>query len=74
MDVPQLHITTSDNKYVVPFMDYLTKWVEAFPTSDQQASTIVVLLIENIICHNGVPDELLSDRGTNFLLDIIFGV
>ena len=52
-------------------LSYLTKWVEAFPTSDQQATTIANLLIEHIICRHGVPEELLSDRGTNFLSDII---
>jgi hypothetical protein len=52
-------------------MDYLTKWVEAFPMSDQQASTIARLLVEHIICRHGVPEELLSDRGTNFLSDLM---
>ena len=52
-------------------MDYLTKWVEAFPTGDQQASTIASLLVEHIICRHGVPEELLSDRGSNFLSDLI---
>ena len=71
VDVLQLPLTSSGNKYVVVFMDYLTKWVEAFPTADQQATTIATLLIEHIICRHGVPGELLSDRGTNFLSDII---
>ena len=71
MDVLQLPLTSSGNKYVVVFMDYLTKWVEAFPTADQQATTIATLLIEHIICRHGVPEELLSDRGTNFLSDIV---
>ena len=71
VDVLQLPLTSSGNKYVVVFMDYLTKWVEAFPTSDQQTTTIANLLIEHIICRHGVPEELLSDRGTNFLSDLI---
>ena len=71
VDVLQLPLTPSGNKYVVVFMDYLTKWVEAFPAPDQQAITIATLLVKHIICRHGVPEELLSDRGTNFLSDLI---
>ena len=71
VDVLQLPLTLSGNKYVVVFMDYLTKWVEAFPTPDQQTTTIANLLIEHIICRHGVPEELPSDRGTNFLSALI---
>ena len=71
VDVLQLPLTSSGNKYVIVFMDYLTKWVEAFPTADQQATTVAELMIEHIVCRHGVPEELLSDRGTNFLSDIM---
>ena len=59
VDILQLPLTSSDNKYLVVFIDYLTKWVEAFPTPDQQTTTIANLLIEHIICRHGVPEELL---------------
>ena len=71
VDVLQLPLTSNGNKYVIVFMDYLTKWVEAFLTADQQASTIASLLVEHIICRHGVPEELLSDRGSNFLSELI---
>ena len=71
VDVLQLPLTSSGNKYVVVFMDYFTKWVEAFAVADQQAQTIARLLVENIVCRHGVPQELLSDRGSNFLSDLI---
>ena len=54
-------------KYLVVFLDYLTKWVEAYPVPDQRAETIGRLLVENILCRHGLPEELLSDRGANFL-------
>ena len=71
VDVLKMPLSSSGNKYIIVFMDYLTKWVEAFATSDQRSETIARLLAENIVCRHGVPEELLSDRGTNFLSDLI---
>ena len=52
--------------------DYLTKWVEAFATSNQQSETIAHLLAETyIVCRHGAPEEVLSDRGSNFLPNVI---
>ncbi len=45
--------------YVVVFMDYLTKWVEAFAIPDQTTETIVRLLIDGVVCRHGFPQELL---------------
>ena len=59
---------------MVVFMDYFTKWVEAYVVPDQQAQTIVRLLVENIVCRHGVPQELLSDRGSNFLSELMLEV
>ena len=66
VDVLTLPLTTLGNRYIVVFMDYLTKWPEVFPTSDHTAETIAHLLVDKIICRHGVPVELLSDRGPDF--------
>ena len=71
VDVLQLPLTTSDNRYVVCFLDYLTKWVEAFAIPDQRAETIARLFIENVVCRHGIPEELLC---TNFMSDLIQGI
>ena len=59
--------TTSRRKYIVIFMDRLTRWPEAFPTTNQKAKTIATLLVTEIIPRYGVPRTLLSDQGSNFL-------
>lgn len=41
---------------------------------DHQAQTIARLLVENIVCRHRVPQELLSDRGSNFLSDLMLEV
>ena len=68
VDILQLPLTTNCNKYVAVFMDYLTKWPEAFAIPDQKAETIAKLFVEQIVCRH---EELLSDRGANFLSTLI---
>ena len=67
VDMLQLPRSQSGNQYLVVFIDYLTKWVEAFPTHDQTALTIARLLIEEIVPRHGTLRTLLLDRGANFL-------
>ena len=74
VDVLQLPLTLDGNQYVVVFIDYLTKWVEVFAVPNQKAETIARLLVEGVICRHGAPLELLSDRGTNFLSDLVLEV
>jgi len=74
MDILQLPVTVNGNSYVVCFVDYLMKWVEAFLTADQRADTVAKLLDEHVVCRHGVPEELLSDRGANFLSELISDV
>ena len=67
VDVLQLPRSYDVNQYAVVFVDYLTKWPEVFPTKDQTALTIARLLVDQIVARHGVPSDLLSDRGANFL-------
>ena len=54
-------------KYILVFMDQFTKWVELVPTRDQLASTVVQAFYANVICRQGCPEYLLSDRGPQFM-------
>ena len=67
VDVMELPVTTRGNRYVVVFHDLLTKWPKVFPTPDQKAERIARLLVEEVVPCFGVPEALLSDRGTNLL-------
>jgi len=55
VDIIEMPLTTSGNKYIVVFVDFLTKWAEAYPTADQTTETIVRLMVDNIICCHRVP-------------------
>ena len=59
VDVLQLPKSSHGNRYAVVFMDYLTKWPEVFPASDQSAPTIAKLFVEGIVSRHGVPRELI---------------
>ena len=67
VDVMDLPVTTQGNKHVVVFQDYLTKWPMVYPVPDQKAHRIARLLVDEIIPFYRVPENLLSDRGTDLL-------
>ena len=67
VDIMELPVTAQGNRYVIVFQDLFTKWPLVFPTPDQKTERIARLLVEEIILSFGVPEALLSDRGTNLL-------
>ena len=43
-DILKLPLTYNGNQYVLIFLDYLKKWVEAFSITDQKAETVACVL------------------------------
>ena len=68
MDLP---ITEKGNKHVVVFRDYFIKWPLVYPVPDQRAICLVDLLTKEVVSFFGVPEALLSDRGTNLLSNLM---
>ena len=71
VDVMDLPTTADGNCHVVVFQDYLTKWPLVYPVPDQKSIRLVRLLVEEVIPFFGVPEALLSDRGTNLLSSLM---
>ena len=67
VDIMDLPMTPQGNKHMVVFLDFFSKWPLVFPVSDQKTTTLVQLLTKEVIPLFGVPEALLSDRGTNLL-------
>ena len=67
VDIMDLPKTELGNKHVLVFQDFLSKWPLVFPIPDQKTHRIVDLLVKEVIPLFGVPENLLSDRGTNLL-------
>ena len=67
VDVMDLPTTERGNRHVIVFQDFLTKWPLIFPVPDQKSLRLVRLFVEELVPMFGVPEALLSDRGTNLL-------
>ena len=74
VDIMDLPSTESGNKHVIVFQDMFTKWPMVFPVPDQKSERIARLLCEEIVPLFGVPEALLSDRGTNLLSHLMLDV
>ena len=69
-------VVESGNRYVVVFLDYTSlngsKLLLSRPCTVQRCTTITKLLVEEIFGRHGAPEHLLSDRGANFLSDLMY--
>lgn len=68
--VGPLTLTESKNRYILVCIDYATRYPEAFPLPNQEAETVAEVLI-SMFTRVGVPKELLTDQGSNFMSDLM---
>jgi len=74
LDIMDLPVTEQGNKHIVVFQDYFTKWPMVFAVPDQKTVRIVELLTKEVIPFCGVPEAVLTDRGTNLLSHLMLDV
>ena len=58
--------------HILVSVDYITKWVEAIPTSSANNNTSIKMLKEVIFPRFGVPRYFMTDSGSHFF--IVFSV
>jgi transposase InsO family protein len=51
--------------YLLVSIDKFTKWIEAVPVTNQEA-TMAFKFFKSIIYRYGVPNSIITDSGTNF--------
>ena len=61
-----LPVSAKGHKYVLVVTDLFTKSVEAFPLCSTDSTTLAIVLVDEIVCHCGVPTNIHSDQGANF--------
>ncbi|OMJ21502.1 Retrovirus-related Pol polyprotein from transposon [Smittium culicis] len=62
---------TYKNKYIILAVDYFTKWPVAAAVPEINASVIIAFICENIISSFGVPNTLITDRGTHLSNELV---
>ena len=62
--------TKKGNKYILVVSDYAVRYPEAFPQRMFTASAVAEKLIEMFACY-GMPEEILTDQGTNFTSQLL---
>ncbi|KAF9760592.1 Retrovirus-related Pol polyprotein from transposon, partial [Nosema granulosis] len=65
-----LPTSQNGNKYIIVATDYLTRWAECKAIKRKTSKNVATFLLELMFRH-GAPEEILSDRGKEFLNDVI---
>lgn len=65
--VGPLENDAENNRYILTLQCDLTKFVEGYPLQNKEAVTVAKSFVNNFILRYGIPSEIVTDRGTEFL-------
>ena len=68
--VGPLPCTQRGNRFILSICDYATRYPEAIALPSVDAPRVAKELV-NLFSHMGVPDEILTDQGTNFMSSLL---
>ena len=66
--LPKCH---SGSKYMLVFMESMSKWAEVFPLVETKAHIIARYFVEEIVYRFGAPTYLKSDMGSNMIAKVV---
>ena len=69
-----LPITKVRHKYIMVIKDYLTKYVWLIPLRSKNAMEVAEAFVGEFICSAGIPGRVVSDRGTEFVNNLLDNV
>lgn len=67
---PIVPMTSRGNRYILTLMDYATRYPEAIPLRNIDTISVAEALF-SIFSRVGFPREMLTDRGTQFMSDVM---
>ncbi|KAG7567917.1 Reverse transcriptase domain [Arabidopsis thaliana x Arabidopsis arenosa] len=62
-----LHRSIRGVQYLLVLTDYFSKWIEAEAYASIKDSAVNTFIWKNIICRHGVPYEIVTDNGPQFI-------
>ncbi|KAG7533301.1 Reverse transcriptase domain [Arabidopsis thaliana x Arabidopsis arenosa] len=62
-----LHRSTRGVQYLLVLTDYFSKWIEAEAYVSIKDSAVNTFLWKNVICRHGVPYDIVTDNGPQFI-------
>ena len=69
LDLVEMPQSYAGNKYFLTIIDHFTRYVSAHPLHDKSAETVARALM-SYISQNSVPENIVSDRGSEFTNDL----
>ncbi len=58
------------NTHSIVIIDHFTKWAQIHPMKETKATDVANLLLKTI-CLYGIPDQIITDQGTNFQAEML---
>ena len=65
-------MTSNKKRYIIVASDYLTRYCEIAALTSVTSAQVAKFLIENVFKTHGFVSKILSDRGTNFLSEVMY--
>ena len=69
--VGPLQPSSKGNTHNLTVKDTFSRWLEAYPTKDTTSKNIALILSRNILCRFGMPEQIHSDQGPNFVGELV---
>jgi transposase InsO family protein len=59
-------VSSTGYRYILTIVDHFTRWAEAYPIRNQNATTVANVLVKEFVSRFGCPRQILSDQGPCF--------